>query len=41
MVKSPLFEVIAGSYEEFLLGYNFSSKVILLIIIISSLSMKF
>jgi protein MAK11 len=26
MVKSPLFEVIAGSYEEFLLGYNFSSK---------------
>ncbi|EFA00787.1 p21-activated protein kinase-interacting protein 1-like [Tribolium castaneum] len=26
MVKAPSFEVIAGSYEEFLLGYNFSSK---------------
>ncbi|RZC37527.1 p21-activated protein kinase-interacting protein 1-like [Asbolus verrucosus] len=26
MVKSPSFEVVVGSYEEFLLGYNFTSK---------------
>ncbi|KAJ3664307.1 hypothetical protein Zmor_008489 [Zophobas morio] len=26
MVKPPTFEVVAGTYEEFLLGYTFSSK---------------
>ncbi|KAJ8976899.1 hypothetical protein NQ317_014070 [Molorchus minor] len=26
MMKNPSFEIIAGTYEEFLLGYKFSKK---------------
>lgn len=32
-MKTPKFEIIAGTYEEFLLGFHFISKVCYLLLL--------